>query len=678
MGKRFCFVLLFFFISISAVRPQWVKCNGPEGVYTNDLFVSGNNLYIAAGSGAFKSVDGGSNWTYIGNGLPTNRGANCIALIDNTLMAGYSVVGIFSSTNGGTSWSESNNSLSNKNVTTLYVNGSNVFAGTASGAYYSTDKGANWSLRSGGVIATKAVAKFASIGSTLFAATNDGIYSSTNNGETWTDISAGLDDRLIRTLAVDGTKIYAATGNSLYYSADNGITWTKINSVNNQILALAVSGDNIFYTVVGSGLFRSTNAGGSFSQIQNLTGSSTNKGLKVSGSTIFCSTTSCMNISTDNGNTWSAKISGLNNSYVKTIFSHNNKIYTGSYYYVGINSANNEGTVWNSLVPYYDIYCFASSGTDVLAGGFGLYRSTDGTTFSYLENSINTKNIYSLFISGSNYYAGTNSGIYISHDDGATWAASNTGLTNTTIYAVEWDGAKLYAGTAGAGVFSSTDFGATWTPTALTGKNVIKLKFINNKLYAGCWGTGMFVSSDAGASWTEINTGITNKNIYSISSDNNNNLYIGGGNKVFFSSNEGGNWIDKTGNLPEIDIWSVLVSGNYVFIGTGGMGVWKRTLAEIVDINNEFQLPSGFNLEQNYPNPFNPSTGIKFSIPKSCHVLLKVYDMLGREVMILADEYKSAGTYNIRFDAAGLASGTYIYRLQADEFIESRKMSFIK
>jgi hypothetical protein len=97
-------------------------------------------------------------------------------------------------------------------------------------------------------------------------------------------------------------------------------------------------------------------------------------------------------------------------------------------------------------------------------------------------------------------------------------------------------------------------------------------------------------------------------------------------------------------------------------------------------------LPQQFTLFQNYPNPFNPSTTIRFAIPQRSHVTLKVFDILGREVTTLVDEWKEAGTHNLTFDSASgiispfgiLSSGVYFYRLQAGGFIETKKLLVLK
>ena len=90
------------------------------------------------------------------------------------------------------------------------------------------------------------------------------------------------------------------------------------------------------------------------------------------------------------------------------------------------------------------------------------------------------------------------------------------------------------------------------------------------------------------------------------------------------------------------------------------------------------EIPSGFSLEQNYPNPFNPVTNIKFSIPKSGAVTLKVFDVSGREVSQLIKENMSAGSYNYDFNASHLSSGVYFYRLETEGFTDIRKMMLVK
>ncbi len=85
-----------------------------------------------------------------------------------------------------------------------------------------------------------------------------------------------------------------------------------------------------------------------------------------------------------------------------------------------------------------------------------------------------------------------------------------------------------------------------------------------------------------------------------------------------------------------------------------------------------------YSLEQNFPNPFNPSTRIKFQIPEDGFVTLKVYDILGNEVTTLINEQKPQGIFEVNFNASSLASGVYIYKIQAGDFVSSKKMLLLK
>ncbi|MCZ7614786.1 MAG: T9SS type A sorting domain-containing protein [Ignavibacteriaceae bacterium] len=120
----------------------------------------------------------------------------------------------------------------------------------------------------------------------------------------------------------------------------------------------------------------------------------------------------------------------------------------------------------------------------------------------------------------------------------------------------------------------------------------------------------------------------------------------------------------------------------YIFAGTLNPdgGVWRRPLSEMVTSveSDPENFPAQFILEQNYPNPFNPSTVISYRLPVSSDVTLKVYDILGKEVVTLVDEYKPAGKYEVEFNASSLPSGTYFYQLRAGSFIETKKMSLLK
>lgn len=98
----------------------------------------------------------------------------------------------------------------------------------------------------------------------------------------------------------------------------------------------------------------------------------------------------------------------------------------------------------------------------------------------------------------------------------------------------------------------------------------------------------------------------------------------------------------------------------------------------ITDVRSEKNITNGFNLFQNYPNPFNSTTTINYSIPKSQFVTLKVFDMLGKEIITLVNENKNTGNYEITFDTKNLPSGIYFYQLKTGEYQQTKRMVLLR
>jgi len=117
--------------------------------------------------------------------------------------------------------------------------------------------------------------------------------------------------------------------------------------------------------------------------------------------------------------------------------------------------------------------------------------------------------------------------------------------------------------------------------------------------------------------------------------------------------------------------WAVGWYGTILFTENGG----TTTVDSDEEIN---QPPNNFVLYPNYPNPFNPLTKIKFEIPVSSFVTLKIYDVLGRELKVLINEYKTSGMYEIEFDGTKHASSIYFYRLQSEDYVRTKKMLLLK
>jgi hypothetical protein len=138
--------------------------------------------------------------------------------------------------------------------------------------------------------------------------------------------------------------------------------------------------------------------------------------------------------------------------------------------------------------------------------------------------------------------------------------------------------------------------------------------------------------------------------------------------------------------LTNTRVNALAVAGTDLIAGTEGGGVWRRLLSEMTSVErSSVEVPSHFRLEQNFPNPFNPATSIRYQIrvgshqsSVATHVRLAVHDLLGREAAVLVNEEKPAGVYRATWDAAGMPSGVYFYKLMAGAFVETRKMVLMK
>lgn len=144
---------------------------------------------------------------------------------------------------------------------------------------------------------------------------------------------------------------------------------------------------------------------------------------------------------------------------------------------------------------------------------------------------------------------------------------------------------------------------------------------------------------------------------------------------IMFTSDQGANWTIEE-QSPN-DFRSLTYADNKVYCGASGGKIWFKDL--VIGISSgSTEYPGDFYLSQNYPNPFNPSTIISYSIPKTSLVKLTVYDLLGKEVMNLINGNKPAGNYTVEFNANDLTSGVYYYRLEAENFISTKKMLLLK
>ncbi len=150
---------------------------------------------------------------------------------------------------------------------------------------------------------------------------------------------------------------------------------------------------------------------------------------------------------------------------------------------------------------------------------------------------------------------------------------------------------------------------------------------------------------------------------------------------IFESLDHGQTWAYADNGLPAVSVWRIRIVDGDVVVATHGRGVWSLDLDQVLTAYNQdvSEVPDAFELHGNYPNPFNPSTNISFKVATNSHIRVTVFDLLGRKVATLTDQPYATGTHQIQWDASGVSSGQYIYRMEADgKMIGVKSMVLIK
>lgn len=381
---------------------------------------------------------------------------------------------------------------------------------------------------------------------------------------------------------------------------------------------------------------------------------------------------------------------GISNIPVFALAVSGNNVYAGSLNN-GVYISSNGGMDWtqsNSGLPAgTSVRTFLTSGDHIYAGtsSRGVYISTDnGNNWSQSNSGLPANpSIMSLVLSGNNLFVAVpGSGVYLSTNNGANWISSSNGLTTTDIRNLVFTSNNLVAAT-GVGVFISLDNGSNWSSvnSGLTNTDVWSLTALGNYVFAGTHTGGVFCSGNNCSSWYQVNSGLPDSSIVQSLVSSGINLFAGlykAG--VFFSENIDTTWTNINNGLSNNDVRCLAISSTYLYAGTYLGGVWRRPLSEIITSVNEEEssLPSFCSLEQNYPNPFNPTTMIEYSLSKDSHVIISVFDLLGRKVKTLVNEMKHAGKHSIQLKANDMISGTYIYRLSAGNFVTTKKLLVLK
>jgi len=382
------------------------------------------------------------------------------------------------------------------------------------------------------------------------------------------------------------------------------------------------------------------------------------------------------------------------------------------------------------LLDSTSIYAgYGDNGTSLL----GAYRSTDcGLTWISMNNGLTGGQLLATDFAriDSGIMLGTGQGVWFSSNEGQSWFPRNVGLPPVSfrnVRAMAVIGSDVYitidtspggflttnrglswvtrSGSPGESpilvhnsamyttgyveVRKSTNIGTSWTsisgglPSILYGTQVIA---VNETLYVSSNEGGVYRSTNDGGEWTAVNNGLTGTALYVMSIAGNPSLLLAGTNfdGVFLSIDHGITWGVANQGLTSTWIRWLAIRPPYAFAATdpsgGSGGIWRRLLTDFVTSagGGTEAVPLTFSLDQNYPNPFNPKTEIRFSIQQTGLTSLKVYDLLGSEVTTLVEEVKWPGVYSVSFDAMGLSTGVYLYRLKAGPFSSTKKLILLK
>jgi photosystem II stability/assembly factor-like uncharacterized protein len=506
---------------------QWVQTAGPGGGYIEALAVSGANIFAGTGDGVFLSADHGKSWKAANSGLPADTSVNCFAVAGTKLFAGTAYSGIFLSTDNGATWIATNLHLPELHlpdytrVDCLAVAGTKLFVGTNEGILLSSDDGASWSTANSGLQKYKDVNSLVVVGSKLFAGMGyGGVLLSTDNGATWTKMNSGLPkDAGVTCLTTIGSDLYAGTWHyGVFRSIGGRKKWKAVNSglTASNVECLASAGSELYVAIghyegggtyndetglfeiksdpiyISHGVYKSTNYGASWSAVNSGLWNSFVRCFAASGEAIFAGTDGGVFVSTNHGLAWDPASPKIADYYVNTLVMRGTDLYAGTGGN-GIFLSNDNGDSWmavNSGLPNdAHVTDLVLRGTDLFAkvatmSNIGTFQcSADGMSWTkagpeYADlppgNGLadlpagvrkiqaavfagwpdDFSMIQTFAVSGAYMFAGTELGVFISSDNGKSWTAFNSGLReNENILSLFAGGPYLFAGTVGEGVW---------------------------------------------------------------------------------------------------------------------------------------------------------------------------------------------------------------------------------
>lgn len=367
---------------------------------------------------------------------------------------------------------------------------------------------------------------------------------------------------------------------------------------------------------------------------------------------LYAATPNLIYKSTDNGVTWHATVSQPNlTSEINKLYSYESTIYVATLK-DGVLRSDNGGHSWENM----------STGLPV---GWGA-------------------SIVGLVVLGDSLYAGTDgNGVYVfSLQNPSVWSSFNNGLFQYGVNYLGTSGNNLIAGVA-LYLFVRPRSSFQWTDVYMDSigvqREVYKTLHLDQDLFAGT-DRGVYRGTVDAQYWKTVDIRAFPKAAIVALAAHGSRLIAGlnyrGQYWIFSTEDAGITWDFRAHEFAMLS--ELFVSGDRLWACRTD-GLWYLDINSWTGIDDaESDVPSRFYLSQNYPNPFNASTKILFTLPKAAHTEIKLYNILGREILTLLSEFKNAGTHALDLDAGSIGSGVYAYKLLAGQYVDAKKMIVVK
>ncbi len=650
----------------------------PPAVFAGPVFCAGGGVVLVAAADAIhqpsiaRSSDDGASWIFVSSTiLPSAFAADSAGNLLCTSSATFGERGIFRSTDWGVHWTSISSDIPVLSLASIACGkngeilvGSNSSASNSGAVFRSTNSGGHWDevlSDAGGTVGALCITDSGTI---LAGTMGGGIFRSTDDGDSWGSVNDGLIRPIVNCLVVTrGGDVLAGTSDGIFRSTNDGMTWSLSSSgiANFTIQSIATGPQGLLLAGTGMTVYCSTDDGGTWKEsATGIAGTSCIALTANSAGTMLVGTSNVGGVfrSTDRGQTWISTASGgLLNKRVRCVGSGpNGSLFVGATADsdgVAMYRSTDQGIAWDAAsprLPGHSALCFASGpGGEIVFGtssgdsGQGLFRSTDiGGTWQTLHTRLSNVNFESLTITPTGtIYAGLYGDVIVSTDTGETWGDMSSGLAYAP---VNW----LASDSTGTIIAAQNQFGAyflsggQWllrdrgVPVYDEGSMLCVIFDSAGNEYAGSGGHGVYTGRGI---WTPMNAGLTDSTVLALCAG----------------------------------------SGNVLYAATGTSGVFRFCADTATSIERkQATSPNDFRLDQNYPNPFNPTTVISGQWTVTSDVHLLVYDIVGRQVAVLASGQYPAGKYTFGFNGTGLASGVYFYRLTAGSNSSTMKMVLMK